>query len=73
MRMLAALALAFAACGPSHPTPANPVHLVGDPDPQRGPMGVDTDGDAISDDVDDCPADAEDVDGIEDTDGCPDA
>lgn len=35
-------------------------------------MGPDNDGDALSDDVDQCPADPEDVDGFEDTDGCPD-
>ncbi len=32
---------------------------------------VDADGDGITDDVDKCPAEAEDVDGFEDEDGCP--
>jgi len=31
----------------------------------------DADGDGILDDIDQCPADAEDLDGFEDTDGCP--
>jgi OOP family OmpA-OmpF porin len=34
---------------------------------------VDTDGDGIFDDIDDCPKIPEDKDGFEDTDGCPDA
>lgn len=33
---------------------------------------VDRDGDGIRDDVDECPTEAEDVDGYEDQDGCPD-
>jgi OOP family OmpA-OmpF porin len=36
----------------------------------KGPK--DTDGDGIPDDVDKCPAEAEDKDGFEDEDGCPD-
>jgi len=34
--------------------------------------GVDTDGDGIPDDVDQCPTEAEDKDGFDDEDGCPD-
>ncbi|MBO6933920.1 MAG: OmpA family protein [Deltaproteobacteria bacterium] len=33
---------------------------------------VDTDGDGLTDDVDECPREPEDVDEFEDTDGCPD-
>ncbi|MES1206699.1 MAG: OmpA family protein [Pseudomonadota bacterium] len=36
------------------------------------PRPVDRDGDGINDDTDKCPADAEDADGFEDADGCPD-
>ncbi|MDR0966532.1 MAG: OmpA family protein [Myxococcales bacterium] len=36
------------------------------------PVITDTDGDGIPDDVDRCPTNAEDVDGFEDEDGCPD-
>ncbi len=39
--------------------------------PVAGPAG-DADGDGIKDDVDQCPADPEDMDGFEDGDGCPD-
>jgi hypothetical protein len=37
------------------------------------PMHVDTDGDGIEDTQDACPSEAEDVDGWEDEDGCPEA
>jgi outer membrane protein OmpA-like peptidoglycan-associated protein len=37
-----------------------------------GPMDVDTDGDGIMDKDDQCPREAEDYDGYEDGDGCPD-
>jgi len=33
---------------------------------------VDTDKDGLTDEVDPCPGDKEDVDGVQDTDGCPD-
>ncbi|MEM7135016.1 MAG: OmpA family protein [Myxococcota bacterium] len=35
-------------------------------------VAVDTDGDGIADDLDQCPADPEDLDGFQDQDGCPD-
>ncbi|MCB9760676.1 MAG: OmpA family protein [Alphaproteobacteria bacterium] len=39
----------------------------------RKPGGpADTDGDGLTDDVDGCPTEAEDMDAFEDTDGCPD-
>lgn len=38
----------------------------------RAPTDVDTDGDGILDDADGCPQAAEDADGFEDEDGCPD-
>lgn len=41
------------------------------PEPAPEPVCVDTDGDAICSDRDACPNEAEDVDGLEDTDGCP--
>lgn len=44
----------------------------GDDDPELGPASGDSDGDKIADDVDKCPNDAEDPDGFEDDDGCPD-
>lgn len=40
---------------------------------EEAPKTVDTDGDGILDDLDQCPADAEDMDGFQDDDGCPDA
>ncbi len=36
------------------------------------PIAKDTDGDGIPDDIDRCPLDAEDFDGFQDEDGCPD-
>lgn len=42
------------------------------PAPAPQPVPVDTDLDGIFDDDDSCPADAEDKDGYEDSDGCPD-
>jgi outer membrane protein OmpA-like peptidoglycan-associated protein len=39
---------------------------------QGCPISKDTDGDGIPDDVDKCPFDAEDFDGFQDEDGCPD-
>lgn len=42
------------------------------PEPVPEPMPVDTDGDGIHDADDRCPEAAEDVDGFEDLDGCPD-
>lgn len=42
------------------------------PPPPVPPLLVDTDGDGISDDRDRCPTQAEDCDGFEDEDGCPD-
>ncbi len=36
------------------------------------PVAADTDRDGILDDVDECPTEAEDLDGFEDEDGCPD-
>jgi outer membrane protein OmpA-like peptidoglycan-associated protein len=41
------------------------------PPPVRKPSPVDTDGDGILDNVDDCPRKPEDFDGFEDKDGCP--
>jgi OmpA-OmpF porin, OOP family len=38
----------------------------------RGQPGVDSDGDGVADDRDECPDRAEDRDGVEDADGCPD-
>lgn len=38
----------------------------------RAPADADADADAIADTVDNCPTEAEDVDGVDDTDGCPD-
>lgn len=45
--------------------------IVADPEPRREPP-ADSDGDGILDDTDACPTEAEDVDSVEDTDGCPD-
>ncbi|MFO0695166.1 MAG: OmpA family protein [Polyangiales bacterium] len=42
------------------------------PPPPPPPAPADTDGDGITDDVDTCVSEAEDVDGFQDTDGCPD-
>ncbi len=39
---------------------------------QGCPIAKDTDGDGIPDDIDRCPLDAEDFDGFQDEDGCPD-
>ncbi len=36
------------------------------------PMAQDSDGDGIADEIDNCPTESEDVDGFEDSDGCPD-
>jgi outer membrane protein OmpA-like peptidoglycan-associated protein len=47
-----------------------------DPGPketQGCPIAKDTDGDGIPDDIDRCPLDAEDKDGFQDEDGCPDS
>jgi outer membrane protein OmpA-like peptidoglycan-associated protein len=49
-----------------------PAVVVVQPEPEPEPEPVDTDGDGIYDDKDTCPKDAEDKDGFEDTDGCPD-
>jgi OOP family OmpA-OmpF porin len=43
-----------------------------EPAPDVPPEPVDTDGDGIDDDADACVNEAEDADGFEDTDGCPD-
>jgi OmpA-OmpF porin, OOP family len=40
---------------------------------QGCPVSKDSDGDGIPDDIDRCPLDAEDKDGFQDEDGCPDA
>lgn len=42
-----------------------------EPEPIAGP--ADSDGDGLDDERDGCPQDAEDVDGFEDSDGCPEA
>lgn len=42
------------------------------PEPREQPDVRDTDGDGLLDTMDACPNDAEDVGGVEDTDGCPD-
>ncbi|MGB5810899.1 MAG: OmpA family protein [Polyangiales bacterium] len=39
---------------------------------KKAAVSVDTDGDGISDDLDQCPTEAEDLDGFQDEDGCPD-
>jgi len=46
---------------------AEPVDL-----PEPEPVVIDRDGDGLLDDVDPCPREAEDVDGYEDDNGCPD-
>jgi outer membrane protein OmpA-like peptidoglycan-associated protein len=51
-----------------HPTVREP-----EPEPQPEPGPVDQDGDGILDDADQCPTQAEDRDGFEDENGCPDA
>lgn len=67
------LALVFA-CGPS----AKPAAPVDKPAPANGSAeaaadpDADTDGDGVVDRVDVCPAEVEDFDGVQDTDGCPD-
>jgi hypothetical protein len=58
-----ALAVALAACGNPHASPATPSN--------RARAG-DRDGDGIPDPLDKCPDDPEDFDGFEDADGCPD-
>jgi OOP family OmpA-OmpF porin len=55
--------------GCRHPPAIVPVGHVGDPPPITRP---DRDGDGIPDADDKCPSDAEDFDGFEDADGCPD-
>ncbi len=52
----------FGVTEPAAPAPAT--------EPAPGP--VDTDGDGLTDDVDKCPTQAEDKDGFQDEDGCPD-
>jgi outer membrane protein OmpA-like peptidoglycan-associated protein len=42
------------------------------PKEEAPPAAADSDGDGLADDVDKCPAEAEDKDGFEDEDGCPD-
>jgi outer membrane protein OmpA-like peptidoglycan-associated protein len=55
------------------PPPPAPPKCPGDPGcPDEPPPPTDRDGDGLSDDDDDCPEEAEDKDGFEDDDGCPD-
>ncbi|HVR63911.1 MAG TPA: OmpA family protein [Polyangia bacterium] len=53
-------------------TPPPPPPPVEAPPPPPPPAPVDTDGDGITDDKDKCPTEAEDKDGFQDDDGCPD-
>lgn len=53
------------------PKPAKPAPPKSDPEPQ--PTSSDHDGDSVADADDRCPNEPEDVDGFEDTDGCPEA
>ena len=76
MRHQALALVLLVACAESTATPQSPqVVEVGavsqNGTKPSGPAG-DRDGDGIADDQDKCPADAEDHDGFEDTDGCPD-
>jgi outer membrane protein OmpA-like peptidoglycan-associated protein len=52
-------------------TPASPAAPLTPSTPPVVPAPVDSDGDGVSDELDRCPATAEDVDGFEDEDGCP--
>ena len=75
-RIAIVLIVLVGACGSRQPT--NDVSSRPDPwaTPNKGPLeqgrGSDRDGDGIRDNVDRCPDDAEDFDGFEDEDGCPD-
>ena len=60
------LATAYVGLGGEKPTPPPP------PPPPPPPAPKDTDGDGILDKDDKCPTQAEDKDGFEDEDGCPD-
>jgi len=57
-------------------TPEEALSSDGTPPPPQPPGGTpppaDSDGDGIPDSSDDCPADPENINGFEDTDGCPD-
>ncbi|MEM7435032.1 MAG: OmpA family protein [Myxococcota bacterium] len=48
------------------------IGMIGFTMPDKGVVVVDTDGDGIADDLDQCPTDPEDLDGFQDQDGCPD-
>jgi outer membrane protein OmpA-like peptidoglycan-associated protein len=69
-----ALVLGSAACSPAAPVPppVTPAVVEQPPPPPPPPPPTDTDGDGVWDDLDGCPMVAEDLDGFEDGDGCPD-
>jgi len=48
------------------------IGMIGFTMPEKKVVRVDTDGDGIMDDVDQCPESPEDIDGFQDEDGCPD-
>ncbi len=47
------------------------LRMVASDEPDPAPAPADTDGDGLDDERDDCPESAEDADGFEDADGCP--
>jgi OmpA-OmpF porin, OOP family len=73
-RSLLLAAVLALSCGPTEPPAASPAPLPArvDTPADEGWAPVDTDGDGASDARDRCPTEAEDCDGFQDADGCPD-